>query len=375
MARMPFILGGGECKMSKELKMAVKMAVCSWLLSKVIFYLILLILLDTKDYNNESMQVNNLRENFQTAGELSRPVINDICHLKRRRSSLLTDLITSSKATKAIRLTRDVLLVTLLKLCGDVALNPGPTQLKLQSPISKGLKICHCNIQRLTSTKQDEIKISLMENSHNSNKIDILFLSETFCTNKTPDCLYTMSDYELFRKDRTDKLGGGVMAFVHKDLDVERRIDMEDGNIEALWLEVNPHKSKRSLYVAGIYRPPSSNIDVDKKLGRNIENAKLRNKELIIMGDLNVDFMTSGKFCKHKLMKSLLNLNLSQLVNQITRPLLQSCLDHLWCSHPERIRQVEVLSSGMSDHLPIVAVRVYKPLKNKASIIILRIGT
>ena len=57
---------------------------------------------------------------------------------------------------------------------------------------------------------------------------------------------------------------------------------------------------------------------MDKKLVRNIENANLRNKELIIMGDFNVDFMTPGKFCKHKLVKNLLNLNLSQLVNQIT---------------------------------------------------------
>ena len=63
-------------------------------------------------------------------------------------------------------------------------------------------------------------------------------------------------------------------------------------------------------------------------------------------------------------MKNLLNLNLSQLVNQITRPLSQSGLDHLWCSHPERIRQIEVLASGMSDNLPIVAVRVYKSMKD-----------
>ena len=310
------------------------------------------------------MQVYNLRENFRAVSELSRPVFNDICHLKRRRSSQLADSTANFKATKVIHLTRDMLLVTLLKLCGDVALNPGPVQLNLQSPISKGLKICHWNIQRLTTTKQDEIKISLTENSNNSNKIDILFLSETFCTNKTPDYLYAITDYKLFRKDRIGKLGGGVMAFVHKDLKVERRIDMEDDDLEALWLEVNPHKSNRSLFVAGVYRPPSSNVDMDKKLGRNIENAKLRNKELIIMGDLNVDYMTPEKFCKQKLMKSLLNLNRSQLVNQITRPMSQSCLDHIWCSHPERIRQVEVLSSGMSDHLPIVAVRIYKQLKD-----------
>ena len=85
------------------------------------------------------------------------------------------------------------------------------------------------------------------------------------------------------------------------------------------------------------------------------------------MGDFNVDFMAPVKFCKHKLVKNLLNLNLSQLVYQITRPLSQSGLDHIWCSHPERIRQIEVLPSGMSDHLSIVAVRVRKPLKDDKS--------
>ena len=59
-------------------------------------------------------------------------------------------------------------------------------------------------------------------------------------------------------------------------------------NSEMIWrtIEVNPHKSKRSLFVAGVYRPPSSNLDMDKQLGRNIKNAKLHNKELIIMDDL-----------------------------------------------------------------------------------------
>ena len=104
------------------------------------------------------------------------------------------------------------------------------------------------------------------------------------------------------------------MACVHKALEVERRIDMEDNGIEVLWPEVNPHKSNRSLFVAGVYRPPSANIDMDKKHGSNIENAKLYNKELVITGDFNVDFMSPDKFYKHKLMKYLLNLYFSQLV-------------------------------------------------------------
>ena len=85
------------------------------------------------------------------------------------------------------------------------------------------------------------------------------------------------------------KLGGGVMAFVHEDLVVKRRSDLEDDNVEVMWLEVNPHKSKKLLCVAGVYRPPSSNLDMDKQLGRNIENVKLR-KGAVTLCDLSRNF-------------------------------------------------------------------------------------
>ena len=51
---------------------------------------------------------------------------------------------------------------------------------------------------------------------------------------------------------------------------------------------------------------------------------------------------------------------MTQLVNDITRPVSKSCLDHIWCSHPERLRNVQVKNSGMSDYLPVFATRIYK---------------
>ena len=56
--------------------------------------------------------------------------------------------------------------------------------------------------------------------------------------------------------------------------------------------------------------------------------------------------------------KILTNLNMTQLVNDSTRPLSKSCLDHIWCSHPERLRNVQ--RPGMSYHLPVYATSVYK---------------
>ena len=128
---------------------------------------------------------------------------------------------------------------------------------------------------------------------------------------------------------------------------------------EILWLEVFPYKCKRPLIVAGaLYRPPSSKLQDDLKFCSNIESAYLLNLETTIMSDFNIDVLKPDHN-RHKLFKFLKKLHLTQKVNQVTRPISGSCLDHLWVSHPERIATVEVKLSGLSDHLPTTTLGKY----------------
>lgn len=90
-----------------------------------------------------------------------------------------------------------------------------------------------------------------------------------------------------------------------------------------------------------------------------IENAYLENKEQIILGDFNIDFLNTD-FYKHYLVKSLMNLNLTQTVNEITRPASNTCLDHIYTNYPARMFKVFTKNIGLSDHLPVFAVRRYK---------------
>ena len=123
--------------------------------------------------------------------------------------------------------------------------------------------------------------------------------------------------------------------------------------MECLWLETCLYKSKRPLLIAGIYRPPSYKAADDKRLGKNFEDAHLLNREIIISGDFNIDFLSTEKFQKHPLVKAMRNLNMSQLVHGITRSLSKTCLDHIWSSHPEPLHNVRTMSSGISNHLPV----------------------
>ena len=150
--------------------------------------------------------------------------------------------------------------------------------------------------QRLTDSKLEELKL-FVTNLHSD--VDALIITETFCQPKILDSYYSIPDFNLHRKDRVGKTGGGIMAWIRNSLEQKRRMDLESDEVETLRSEVFPYKSKRSLLTAGVYRPPSNNMEEDKMVGSNIENGYLVNKEMILRGDFNVNFLCYTEFKKH----------------------------------------------------------------------------
>lgn len=146
-------------------------------------------------------------------------------------------------------------------------------------------------------------------------QVDILLLSETFLKPDTENSFYCVSGFSIFRKDRLDKRGGGVMALVNNTLTVKRRADLEVDDLEVMWLEVYPFKSKRSLLISVVYRPPNYTNTNDSQLEENFEQAYLTGQEVIMMGDFNIDFCDKNRFSKHHLSKELKAMNFKQLVN------------------------------------------------------------
>ena len=143
---------------------------------------------------------------------------------------------------------------------------------------NKGIQIGHWNVNRLTTSKFDQIK-QFLNDKNGKPQVDVLLLNETFLKPDILDSFYSIPGFTIFRRDRQTKNGGGVLAFVTDELSVSRRKDLEDLNLEILWLEVAPFKSKRSLLLAGVYRPPSSTKADDIALENNIEKADLSNRD------------------------------------------------------------------------------------------------
>ena len=63
------------------------------------------------------------------------------------------------------------------------------------------------------------------------------------------------------------------MVYVNDELNSKRRTDLENSELEVIWLQVCPFKSKRSILFGTIHRPHSNDKDIDLKLQRNLEAA------------------------------------------------------------------------------------------------------
>ena len=79
----------------------------------------------------------------------------------------------------------------------------------------------------------------------------------------------------------------------------------------------------------------------------------------IFLGDVNIDGRNKKNFDKHRLIKAVHGMNFTQLVNEVSRPVSGACLDHIYSNHPQRILNISTLNCGLSDDVPIFAVRKY----------------
>ena len=100
-----------------------------------------------------------------------------------------------------------------------------------------------------------------------STKPQVVSLNETWLDeNISDDELHLkVSGYNIIRRDR-DSFGGGVAVYTDEHLQFNH-INMEAlSNIEALWFEFTPTKSK---LFSSLYRPPNFDASVFLARGRN----------------------------------------------------------------------------------------------------------
>ena len=171
--------------------------------------------------------------------------------------------------------------------------------------------LCHLNAQSVLN-KIDEVRTALLD----AKRPAILGISETWLNNTITDGEVSISSFTLYRKDRKGKRGGGIMVYVHNSRRCRCRDDLENDDIEAIWLEL--HLRSRTILLCNVYQPPSSDVSSLSSIINMVEAATSKGKEVVVMGDLNCNLLSCNRL-GDELKSGMENLLLTQLITEPTR--------------------------------------------------------
>lgn len=106
--------------------------------------------------------------------------------------------------------------------------------------------------------KDDQLPMEILEikDIFKVNKPDILCLTETKLKSKIRSEIISCEGYDVWRKDRVGKTGGGIIVFTRKELEVtEMQVKQTGSGSEIEAMEVMWDKKEKCI-ILNVYVPP-----------------------------------------------------------------------------------------------------------------------
>ena len=212
------------------------------------------------------------------------------------------------------------------------------------SKLKSKLKCVYFNARSIVN-KRAEIELLVHEENP-----DVIGITETWLRPDIEDSEINLDSYALFRKDRTNARGGGVLIYIRETLKALIREDLtQDKFEESIWIELRSMLDKTIIGVC--YRAPTSNATNDDSLFKLI--SKCSKESVLVMGDFNFgdikweDYDGKGQ---GKLFLDCISDNIfSQHVDQATRK--SNILDLILSNEDDIVQNLEVGEEfSTSDH-------------------------
>ena len=205
---------------------------------------------------------------------------------------------------------------------------------------------------------------------------DVLIITETKIDDTVHTSEFLPSNFKAFRRDRTLR-GGGVMIAV-KEQFTANELPLHDVDGEIVWVRVEPLKNNSSLIIGAFYRTPSEREvnqlnQLEKSLDQIYAMTKNNESSTIILGgdfnvgDINWDSLTVSNNSNNKAhclktLEIMAHFHLEQMQRQPTR--LNNTLD-LWLTNkPSLVKQCNSIP-GISDHDIVLTDSDFKAKINK----------
>ena len=154
----------------------------------------------------------------------------------------------------------------------------------------RGLHFIHINARSMLH-KLTEIKLLALKI-----KPAVITISESWLDESQTDESIKIDGFNVLRRDRISKSkGGGVCAYISNDIAYNHRVDLQNTQLEDLWLELLLPSTK-PIFVGVCYRAPKNNSLINCL---DSTMSKLRvDCDAIILGDFNICMLTNNSNLK-----------------------------------------------------------------------------
>ena len=178
------------------------------------------------------------------------------------------------------------------------------------------IKACYVNARSLRNKFEDLEVLAAMEKYH------IIGVTESWLDTSNRDFIaeYNLPGYTIFSCERENRVGGGVILYIHNSLHPTLVKTETVTNVDIIFIEIKNRSSK--VKIGLIYRPPGQSVEIDHDLSELIFETS-NHCETVIMGDFNLPVARWGNtFTSHTgcdLYTNLLESDLFQHVDKPTR--------------------------------------------------------
>jgi len=199
--------------------------------------------------------------------------------------------ITSNKAKKLLTWYGLITLPFLILLSGDVETNPGPNTTPELLPCyflnARSIKKLSNNNHKLREFKE----LLTIANPY------IIGVSETWLNHNIADTdITTEEEYTLYRKDRSQQVGGGVILLVKPCIKSVRRDDLEvnsDDHNEIIAIEIEPSPGNKIAVIVAYRSQQDPHALFLSNLETTLTNCSRANlTKFLVMGDFNYNKIT-----------------------------------------------------------------------------------
>ena len=211
----------------------------------------------------------------------------------------------------------------------------------------------------ITSLYTNEIDITLEILKENFNIIVFVETRKIYNDNYKGK----LTQYHTIYEEPVLNKCGGILIYIKKNYHYNRREDLhiKIKELDNIWIEFNYHKQHNTI-IGFLYRHPNNNKTAINefiiKVEENIEKIRREHKNILIIGDINIDLLNTQNKNVQMYIDTLLNANGIFLIKKPTRHNItnktSTLIDHAIFFQINKIRyksiKGNIINNPISDH-------------------------